>query len=56
MVSNLPQGLQRPPHIQNRIEQLKYRLVDKAKVQAAETPSEYHQALLAELDGLTPQL
>jgi len=42
--------------IQNRIEQLKSRLADNAKVQEGEKPSEEPKALLAELDALTSEL
>lgn len=42
--------------IQKRIEQLKSRLADNAKVQEGERPSEEPKALLAELDALTNEL
>ncbi|WP_298058836.1 DIP1984 family protein, partial [uncultured Campylobacter sp.] len=42
--------------IQKRIEQLKSRLADNAKVQEGEKPSEEPKALLAELDALTSEL
>ena len=42
--------------IQKRIEQLKSRLADNAKVQEGEKPSEEPNALLAELDALTSEL
>lgn len=42
--------------IQKRIEQLKSRLADNAKVQEGENPSEEPKALLAELDALTSEL
>ena len=42
--------------IQKRIEQLKSRLADNAKVQEGEKPSEEPKALLAELDALTGEL
>ena len=42
--------------IQKRIEQLKSRLADNAKVQEGERPSEEPKALLAELDALTSEL
>jgi len=42
--------------IQKRIEQLKSRLADNAKVQEGEKPSEEPKALLAELDALTNEL
>lgn len=42
--------------IQKRIEQLKSRLADNAKVQEGEKPSEEPKALLAELDALTAEL
>ena len=42
--------------IQKRIEQLKSRLADNAKVQEGENPSEEPKALLAELDALTGEL
>ena len=42
--------------IQKRIEQLKSRLADNAKVQEGEKPSEEPNALLAELDALTGEL
>lgn len=42
--------------IQKRIEQLKSRLADNAKVQEGERPSEEPNALLAELDALTGEL
>lgn len=42
--------------IQKRIEQLKSRLADNAKVQEGEKPSEEPKALLAELDALTDEL
>ena len=42
--------------IQKRIEQLKSRLADNAKVQEGEKPSEEPNALLAELDALASEL
>ena len=42
--------------IQKRIEQLKSRLADNAKVQEGEKPSEEPKVLLAELDALTSEL
>ena len=42
--------------IQKRIEQLKSRLADNAKVQEGERPSEEPKVLLAELDALSGEL
>lgn len=42
--------------IQKRIEQLRSRLADNAKVQEGEKPSEEPKVLLAELDALTGEL